>query len=315
MKSVSLVVLNWNGEKVISRCLKDIFKALENSPGGGEVLVVDNGSTDQSISLIERDFPQARLIKLGKNIGFSEGNNIGVLESKGDIVVLVNNDAYLHPDFLVYILPHFEDAQVFSVNPKMYKLDGTTLASGKTEFLFHRGIFKPKISRNNHSSPVPCLFASGGGGAFDRKKYLELGGLLDFLYWEDLELGYRAWKLKGWKTIYEPRSLAYHDHGTSFKKVFSKRALKEMLSKNRFLFQWYALSDPLFVIQHLCSLPFNLIYYSLRGDVDYPIGFIQALFKWRRFKREVDRSVPNVKAKLRDQDILEIVRDEKKESA
>lgn len=307
MKRVSFVVLNWNGEQIISRCLRDIFKTLENYEGQGEVIVVDNGSSDNSVALIERDFPQVRLIKLSKNLGFSEGNNIGVRESQGDIIILVNNDAYVHPHFLITILSHFDDDEVFSVTPKVYGLDGKTLTIGKTGLSFHRGLVRLKFSEDVHQSPVPCIWATGGSGAFDRRKYLELGGLFELLYWEDTELGYRAWKQKGWRTIYEPRSLVYHDHGTSFMKVFQRKQLKNIRERNRFLFQWYAISDPLFIIKHIYYLPFNLIYYLLRGKISYPMGFIQALFGWRRFKREANRKVPRMKTKLKDKDIFNIV--------
>ena len=187
MKSVSFIVLNWNGEDVISRCLDATSRALDNYEGPGEVIVVDNGSSDGSESLIERDYPRVRLVKLGENLGFSEWNNVGVRESRGDIVILVNNDAYVHPDFLIPILPHFYDDQIFSVTPKVYGLDGSTLTIGKTGAYFYRGIFRLKFTEDILSSPVPCLWATGGSGAFDRRKYLDLGGLLELLYWEDLE--------------------------------------------------------------------------------------------------------------------------------
>jgi len=306
VKSVSFLVLNWNGEDVISRCLDAVLRALENYEGPGEIVVVDNGSSDGSVSLIERDYPRVRLVKLRENLGFSEGNNVGVRESRGDIVILVNNDAYVHPDFLIPIVPHFDDDQVFSVTPKVYGLDGTTLTIGKTGAYLYRGIIRLKFSEDIYSSPVPCLWATGGSGAFDRRKYLELGGLLDLLYWEDMELGYRAWKQKAWRTIYEPRSLVYHDHGTSFMKVFHWKRLKNIRERNRLLFQWYAISDPLLIVKHICYLPFVLTYFLLRGKVSYPIGFMQALWEWRRFKRQTKEKVSRGEEKLRDREILEM---------
>jgi GT2 family glycosyltransferase len=307
MKSVSLLILNWNGEKVIAKCLRAALDALERYQGRGEVLVVDNGSKDRSMTIIKEDYPQARLICLKENLGFSAGNNLGVKESRGDIVVLLNNDAYAHPDFLTYLTPHFDDAQVFSVNPKVYGPDG--LMIGKTSAYIYRGIIKSRTSHDVYSGPVPCLFAGGGVGAFDKGKYLELGGLLNLLYWEDFELGYRAWKQKGWQTIYEPRSLVYHDFGTSFGKVFTRRELKTLSNRNRFLFQWYAISDPSLIIKHFGFLPFLLTYFLLKGKVSYPIGFVQALLEWRRFKKQVRQKVPRCGPKLRDREILEIVKD------
>lgn len=309
MKSVSFLVLNWNGEKVISRCLGAASKALKNYGGPGEILVVDNGSQDESVALIEREYPEARLIKLGKNYGFSEGNNIGVRESRGEVVVLVNNDAYVHPNFITPLISHFNDDRVFSVTPKVYRSDGETFFMGKTEVYFYSGMVKTKFPEDRYSSSVPCLFASGGSGAFDQKKYLELGGLLDLLYWEDLELGYRAWKRKGWQTIYEPMSLVYHDPATSFARVFNQKQVKKIRDRNRFLFQWYSISDPLLMLKHFGCLPLLLLYFSLKGKMSYPIGFFQALYAWKRFKKEVDRRMPKGKMKLRDNEILKLIVD------
>jgi GT2 family glycosyltransferase len=307
MRRVTFVVLNWNGEKIISKCLRAALDALNHYEGRGEVLVVDNGSVDKSVPIIKSNHPQARLICLKENIGFSAGNNLGVKESLGDIVILLNNDAYVHPDFLTAIIPHFDEDQVFSVNPKVYGPDG--LMIGRTSAYFHRGMIKRRTSKDIYSAPVPCLFAGGGVGAFNKVKYLALGGLLDLLYWEDFELGYRAWKQRGWRTIYEPRSLVYHDVGTSFRKVFTRKELRTLSHRNRFLFQWYAISDPLLIMKHMGYLPFELTYSLLKGKMSYPIGFIQALLEWGRFKQQVRQKLPNFDRALRDQEILEIVRD------
>lgn len=306
MKSVSFLVLNWNGKDVISRCLGAISSALDNYEGPGEILVVDNGSTDGSVSLIERDHPGARLIKLTENLGFSQGNNIGVRESRGDIVILINNDAYVHPDFLIPIVPHFDDEGVFGVTPKVFGLDGRTITIGKTEAYFYRGLIRLRFTEDIYSSPIPCLWATGGSGAFDRRKYLELGGLLELLYWEDLELGYRAWKKKGWRIIYEPRSLVYHDHGTSFNKVFRYRQLKNVRERNRFLFQWTSISDSLLFLRHLLFLPYVLGYSGFKGKWSYIIGFLQALWSYRGFRRTVKNLIPAGADCLNDREVLRI---------
>jgi len=303
MKSVSFVVLNWNGEKFIPRCLEAILEALAHYQGQGEVLAVDNGSRDGSVALIQRDFPRVRLISLKKNLGFSEGNNIGVQESRGDIVVLVNNDAYIHPNFLVKTVSHFEDDRVFSVTPKVCGLDGKTFVIGRTGLGFKYGLVRLKFFDDIYSSPVPCLWSNGGSGLFDRGNYLELGGLLDLLYWEDTELGYRAWKRKGWKTVYEPESLVYHDHGTSYGKLLSKSQLKKIRDRNRFLFQWYITSDPWMIFRHVFFLPFLLPYYLAKGKGSYP-GFCQPLWKWRQFKKEARKRVSRGNEIMTDRQIL-----------
>lgn len=305
MKTVSFIILNWNGESIIHKCLQAAVVALDYYKGHGEILVVDNNSNDKSIEIIKNNFPQVKLICLEKNYGFSIGNNIGVEKSSGDIVVLLNNDVYVKPDFLVHIVPHFNNENIFSVNPKVYGPDGIIVC--RTCAYFHRGNIKSRTTKDIYLKPIFCLFAGGGVGAFDRKKFLELGGFLDLLYWEDFELGYRAWKLKGWQTIYEPKSAVYHDFGSSFNKVYTKNYLKKLSYRNRFLFQWSSITDPFLRFEHFWYLPFNLIYYLIRGDVNYYIGFIQALVRWRKFKREVKSKIPKLKAMIEDKEILKIV--------
>jgi len=94
---VSIIVLNWNGEKVIRKCLNSVKRL--NYPSV-EVIVVDNGSTDASIDIVSRDFPDFRLLKNDKNLGFSAGMNVGIAESRGDLILLYNNDAIAHPESL-----------------------------------------------------------------------------------------------------------------------------------------------------------------------------------------------------------------------
>jgi len=94
---VSIVVLNWNGERVIRLSLDSIRKLDYRNV---EVIVVDNGSTDASIDIIGNEFPDFRLIKNSKNLGFSAGMNIGIKESNGDLILIYNNDAIAHPTSL-----------------------------------------------------------------------------------------------------------------------------------------------------------------------------------------------------------------------
>jgi O-antigen biosynthesis protein len=304
LKSISLLVLNWNGEQTISRCLGAATEALGQFAGDGEIVVVDNGSDDRSPSLIERDFPRVKLFRLERNLGFSEGNNWGVGKCQGDVVILLNNDAYVQPGFLPPLLPHFDDLAVFAVTPKVYGTDGKTFTMGKTEARFVMGMVRLNFGGDALASPAPCLFASAGSGAFDRRKVLDLGGFLNLQYWQDTELCYRAWKMRGWPTLYEPRSLVYHDLATSFKRVVSRKQLKYIRDRDRFLFQWYAISDPSLVLAHLGWLPFALLYFSVKGKMSHSIGFFRALRDWRRFKRDADRKVSPGPGAMTDRQIL-----------
>jgi GT2 family glycosyltransferase len=304
VKSLSFLVLNWNGEEIISHCLDAATKALNPFAGDAEIVVVDNGSTDNSPSLIEREFPEVKLFRLERNLGFSEGNNWGARKCQGDVIILLNNDAIVQPGFLPPLLPHFEDPAVFAVSPKVYGRDGKTFTMGKTEARFALGVIRLTFGEDSLASPEPCLFATAGSGAFDRRKYLDLGGFLNLQYWQDTELCYRAWKKKGWSTRYEPRSLVHHDLATSIRRVVSRKQLKVIRDRDRFLFQWYSISEPSLVLEHLGWLPFALLYFSLKGRMSYAMGFLQALRNWRQFKADADRKVAPGPEVMTDRQIL-----------
>ena len=92
---ISVIVLNWNGDRVIEACLRSV-RAQTYHPL--EVIVVDNASVDGSVELIRREFPRIQLIVNETNLGFGGGNNVGVRASEGKYVMVLNNDARLHPN-------------------------------------------------------------------------------------------------------------------------------------------------------------------------------------------------------------------------
>src|SRR5207344_1307661 len=94
-------ILNWNGIALIGDCLRSVAC---QTYADFETLVVDNGSTDGSVELVAREFPSAHLIRNGENTGFCRGNNIGIAAATGDLIVLLNNDAELAPDFLARVV-------------------------------------------------------------------------------------------------------------------------------------------------------------------------------------------------------------------
>ncbi len=94
---VSIIVLNWNGEKCIQLCLNSLF---EQTYPNYEVIVVDNASTDDSPEIVRREFSRARLIVNGSNLGFAAGNNVGIRAANGDLIAMFNNDAIADKDWL-----------------------------------------------------------------------------------------------------------------------------------------------------------------------------------------------------------------------
>src|SRR5216683_1379534 len=93
---VSIVILNWNGRKRLEKCLKSIEKVTFSSK---EIVVVNNGSTDDSKEFLKKNYPRIRVVELEKNVGYAMGKNIGVKHAKGKYILALDNDTTVTPHF------------------------------------------------------------------------------------------------------------------------------------------------------------------------------------------------------------------------
>lgn len=240
--AASVVIPNWNGQELLDKYLPSVEAALEGNPEN-EIIVVDNASTDNSVELLRERFPKVRVLPLDRNLGFGGGSNAGFREARNDVVVLLNSDMRVEPDFLEPLLLAFEDPKVFSVACQIFFRDPSKRReeTGLTQFWWEDGALRvthredPAVSRL-----YPCAYGGGGSSAFDRRKFLDLGGfdpLLAPFYLEDTDLGFRAWK-RGWKCLYEPRSRVFHEHRGTIGRHYSEDRIQAALKKNYLLFAW-----------------------------------------------------------------------------
>jgi GT2 family glycosyltransferase/glycosyltransferase involved in cell wall biosynthesis len=238
----SIVIPNWNGRDLLEKYLPSVLAAAEQSPGS-EVIVVDNGSTDGSPEFVLEHFPQARLIALDENLGFGGGSNRGFEHARNDIVVLLNSDMRVERDFLAPLLQAFTDEKVFAVSCQIFFSDPARQReeTGLTEAWWQQGSLRVRHRIDPAiRGPYPCFYGGGGSCAFDRRKFLELGGfdhLFAPFYLEDTDLGYRAWK-RGWKVMYHPASVVFHEHRGTIGRRFSDQYIQSIVKKNFVLFIW-----------------------------------------------------------------------------
>jgi GT2 family glycosyltransferase/glycosyltransferase involved in cell wall biosynthesis len=241
-RTASIVIPNWNGRDLLAKYLPSVIASIENHPDS-EVIVVDNGSTDGSVAFVEEHFPHVRLLPLKENLGFGGGSNAGFRAAHNDVVVLLNSDMRVAPDFLEPLLNGFTDEKVFSVSCQIFLSDPTKLReeTGLTESWWQQGSLRVRHRNDDKIRDLyPCAYGGGGSCAFDRNKFLELGGFDEILapfYLEDTDLGYLAWK-RGWKTMYQPASIVYHEHRGTIGKRFSDTYIQGVLKKNFLLFTW-----------------------------------------------------------------------------
>lgn len=242
---ISIVIPNWNGEEKLKRNLPTVLKVT----GVDEVMVVDDASTDGSVKIIEESFPQVKLIKKIKNSGFSSTVNLGVRESRSDLVFLLNSDAVPAEDCLAAVLPHFKDPTVFSVGCNT----GGSWAWAK----FKDGFFWHGQAKEKPQKAHQTLWVSGGSGVFRKSIWEKLGGLdelFDPFYEEDVDLGYRATK-KGYINLWEPNSVVehYQEKGV-IEAHFSKSRVARVAQRNQLFFIWKNITSQNYFRQHLIAL-------------------------------------------------------------
>ena len=245
--SASVVIPNWNGRDLLEKYLPSIVTALAGNPEN-EIVVVDNGSADGSADFVRERYPQVKLVALPVNLGFGGGSNAGFRAAKNDIVVLLNSDMRVAPDFLAPLLEGFRDPDVFAVSCQIYFSDPNKLReeTGLTQGWWEDGGLRVRHRIDPAVDDLfPCFYGGGGSCAFDRTKFLELGGFDEVLapfYLEDTDLGYMAWK-RGWKVLYQPRSVVYHEHRGTIGKRFREDQIQAVLKKNYVLFCWKNIHD------------------------------------------------------------------------
>lgn len=219
---VSVIILNWNGEAFLRQCLDSL---LETKYPNIEILVVDNGSTDNSIDVIQ-SFSNVRLIKNAHNLGYAAGNNVGLKLAKGKYISTLNNDVVVDTSWLsraVEIFEKMETVGVVGCRQMQYydksKIDG--LYHTIDPFLS----FPPFGWNQKYEAPERQLsgyvLSVNGGSAIYRKKMLEDIGLLDehfYAYCEEVDLCLRGF-YAGWDVVFVPSAVVYHMGGASFNKI------------------------------------------------------------------------------------------------
>lgn len=285
-KTVSLIIPNYNGNRLLVKNLPKVFEAAKMYDSSTEIIIVDDGSTDNSIETLKtimgplRHDVNVKIITKEKNEGFSSTCNLGAKKANGNIIVLLNTDIWPEKDFLLYLIPHFNQAKVFGVGCLDKSLEnGNEVERGRGIGWFKKGFLvhaRGEVDKNN------TLWASGGSSAYNRKLWLELGGfdqIYNPFYWEDIDLSYRAQK-RGYAVLFEPKAVVHHEHKKgAIKSKFSEKQVKTIAYRNQFIFLWKNITDVDLFLQHLLYLPLYFLKALIRGDTPFIIGLVKALVK------------------------------------
>lgn len=218
---VAVVIVAWNSAEFIGGCLSSLAR-LRRPPA--EVVVVDNGSLDDSVERARRGFPGAVVVECGENLGFCHASNLGISRTSSPFVLTLNPDARVADDFLERLLPAFDDPAVGIASGKLYRPDGRTLDSagqllGRSRQPVDRGYGLPDRGLFDRDEEV---FGACGAAALYRRAALEAvadpgGEVFDerfFAFFEDLDVAWRA-RRAGWKAVYRHRAVGYHARGAT----------------------------------------------------------------------------------------------------
>lgn len=265
---VEIIVPNYNGHEYLAACLTSI---LQQNYANYLVTVVDNASTDRSVELIIRDFPDVRVMEMSHNTGFAGGCNEGLkqaLKGDADYFVLVNTDTQADANWLAELVIAAESDPGIGICQSMIRLakmpNRINSAGNESHFLAF-GYCGHYLEEDQGQFPtvMDVPFASGTAMLI-RRQTIEKIGMMDedlFMYQEDLDLSWRA-RLAGWRVVLASRSLIYHDY------VFGRNKTKfYFLERNRLIVSLknYSGRSILILTPAFLGAEIAMLCYSLKG--------------------------------------------------
>ena len=219
----TLLILNYNTAALTLACIDQALPLLDR---GWQILVVDNGSTDDSVGAIASRYPQVEMIETGRNLGFAGGNNAGLARARGGVIVLMNSDVIAAPETLRELESAImAEEWLGALSPRLVTRDGTPQAfafgdAPSLPYLLRRGVGRLLGLRPLHdwavSIPIEPEWISAACLAVRHEIIEQIGGLDErfFLYFEDTDWCLRMRKA-GWRVRYDPRWSVVHLGGAS----------------------------------------------------------------------------------------------------
>jgi GT2 family glycosyltransferase len=226
MKRVAIIVLNWNGIADTLECLDSLQK---QSYKYFTILVVDNGSTDKSVELLneyhKKHPTNTEIIRNPKNFGFAGGVNTGIkwaIKNGYDYVALFNNDAIADKKWLQELVDAIKSKEIGISTGLLLLGDGKKIdCTGEQYSNWGLPFPRDRNHRKNKTSSGGLVFGASGGASLYKTEMLRDIGLFDedfFAYYEDVDISFRA-QLAGWKVVYNPEAIAYHKQGATANKM------------------------------------------------------------------------------------------------
>lgn len=287
MKLVSIITVNFNQSYVTEELLSSISRT--NAYPAIEVIVVDNGSTVNSVPQWQLKYPDVVFIRSEKNLGFAGGNNLGIAAAKGDIYFLVNNDTEFTPGLVQTLVETLaSNSRIGIVSPKIRYFDQPDMLQymGFTDMNYYTcrnaSVGQFEIDKGQHDHLKGRTGYAHGAAMMVKKECTEKAGLMAenfFLYYEEMDWCDHI-KRAGYEVWLEPAALIYHKESVSVGRV---SALKEyFMNRNRILFirRNAPLLAKLFFYSYFIALvvPRNILKYIKIKHTDFIKWLLKAIW-------------------------------------
>ena len=229
MDKIAVVILTWNGCEMLRSFLPSVVRC--SGTEGAKIYVADNGSTDASVDMLRKEFPDVHLIILKENLGFAEGYNLALQQVSAEYVVLLNSDVEVTEHWLAPLVSYMDaHPEAAACQPKIRSWRQKELfeyagAAGgfidRYGYPFCRGRIMSAVEKDNgqYDTVVPVFWATGAALFIRRKDYLDAGGLDGrfFAHMEEIDLCWRL-RARGRMLVCVPQSTVYHVGGATLKK-------------------------------------------------------------------------------------------------
>lgn len=314
---VAVVILNWNGCQMLRTFLPAVIKhTLERNV---EIWVADNGSTDESEKLLEKEFPSVRTLVLNRNYGFAEGYNRALKQIDAEYFVLLNSDVEVTPHWLTPLLAYMEEhPEVAACQPKIlsYKnreeFEYAGAAGGFIDrygYPFCRGRIFDDIEPDSgqYEEVCPVFWASGAALFIRACDYWEVGGLDGrfFAHMEEIDLCWRL-RSRGRKIVCVPQSVVYHVGGATLQKTNPKKTFLNFRNNLLLLYKNLPEGELKPVMRRRAFLDYlAALVFWLKGKKEDARAVLQARKEFKAIRPEFEGSRRENKRKALETDIPE----------
>ncbi len=238
--SISVILPNYNGKHLLETFLPYTYSALEARNLDYEIIVVDDCSTDDSISFLNDSYPGIKVLRNSKNSGFSKTCNFGIQAATKQLTLLLNTDVKLSEDYFSGLSSYFEDPETFGVMGRIIGMNDELIQDAARIPKFNGFKIQPSnfFYTAQKDIKVPTLYLSGANALVDTTKLKALNGFNEIFspfYGEDLDLGVRAWR-SGWKCYYDHDAICRHQLSSTTKNLKKEQYIKMVYFRNRYIF-------------------------------------------------------------------------------